>query len=155
MCAYGTDGPWARNRGFDSLVQTCSGMNVSEAEHYGDNSPARPMPCQALDHTSGYFLATGIMAALYKRATEGGSYSVDVSLAGSMKYLRSLGQYDGKSGFECEDISRPEQVEDLLETRESGFGLLRAVRHSAQVEGLSVGWDLMPQPLGSDQPVWV
>ena len=31
MSAYGPDGPWSTRRGFDSLVQTCSGMNVSEA----------------------------------------------------------------------------------------------------------------------------
>ncbi|KAK3055093.1 hypothetical protein LTS18_011865, partial [Coniosporium uncinatum] len=77
MSAYGPNGPWSQNRGFDSIVQTCSGMNVSEAEHAGNGEPARPMPCQALDHASGYFLATGIAAAVYKRATEGGSYLVD------------------------------------------------------------------------------
>ncbi|KAF4534014.1 Formyl-coenzyme A transferase [Lasiodiplodia theobromae] len=50
MSAFGPDGPWAGRRGFDSIVQTCSGMNVSEAEHYGQGEPARPTPCQALDH---------------------------------------------------------------------------------------------------------
>ncbi|THC97660.1 hypothetical protein EYZ11_002886 [Aspergillus tanneri] len=72
-------------------VQTCSGMNVSEAEHFGAGDAAQPTPCQAPDHVRGYFLAAGIMAALYKQATEGGSWRVDVPLAGVMKYLRSLG----------------------------------------------------------------
>ncbi|EOD45782.1 putative caib baif family enzyme protein [Neofusicoccum parvum UCRNP2] len=36
MSAFGPEGPWKERRGFDSLVQTASGMNVSEAEHYGD-----------------------------------------------------------------------------------------------------------------------
>ena len=44
LSAYGPSGPWRLRRGFDSLVQTCSGMNVSEAEHYGAGEAARPMP---------------------------------------------------------------------------------------------------------------
>jgi len=130
-------------------------MNVSEAEHAGNGEPARPMPCQALDHASGYFLATGIAAVVYKRATEGGSYLVDVSLAGVMKYLRTLGQHEGSSGFEMEDITRSEQVEELMETRMSGFGELKAVRHSARVEGWDVGWEEMPKPLGTDEAKWL
>ncbi|CZR63047.1 probable CAIB/BAIF family enzyme [Phialocephala subalpina] len=155
MSAYGPDGPWSKNRGFDSLVQTCSGMNVSEAEHFGEGEAARPTPCQALDHAAGYFLAAGTSAALYKKATEGGSYAVDVSLAGTMKYLRSLGQYEGKTVFDCWDPKKPEEVEKYLETRDTGFGELRAVRHSASVEGAMPGWDIMPQQLGSDRPEWL
>merc|ERR1712080_334069 len=105
------------------------------------------MPCQALDHAGGYFLAFGTMAAVYKRATEGGSYDVDVSLAGVMRYLRGLGQYEGTRGFEVESVGA-EQVEKLMETRESGFGKLKAVTHSATVDGFTVGWDIMPQPAG-------
>lgn len=155
MSAYGNDGPWGDKRGFDSLVQTCSGMNVSEAEHFGAGEPARPTPCQALDHAGGYFLAVGVQAALYKRYTEGGSYEVQVSLAGCMKYLRSLGQFPGKSGFDCKDPTRPEEVEEFLETKASGFGELKAVKHSATVDGATPGWEIMPKLLGSDNAEWM
>lgn len=156
LSAYGPFGPWADRRGFDSLVQTCSGMNVSEAEHYGAGEPARPMPCQALDHGAGYFLAAGIQAALYKQATEGGSWEVDVSLAAVMKYLRSLGQYEGRSGFDSGDYTCTADVPaEYLETRETGFGEMTAVRHSASIEGVCVGWDVMPKPLGSDEKRWL
>ncbi|EKG22587.1 CoA-transferase family III [Macrophomina phaseolina MS6] len=154
MSAFGPRGPWSERRGFDSLVQTCSGMNVSEAEHYGGGQAARILPCQALDHGSGYFLATGVLAALYKRAVEGGAYRVDVSLAGTMKYLRSLGQYRGTSGFGCPDITA-EDAKDYLETKESAFGLMAAVRHSAHVDGCITGWERMPRPLGSDRKEWL
>lgn len=105
MSAYGPNGPWSDRRGFDSLVQTCSGMNVSEAQHYCKGEHARPTPCQALDHAGGYFLTAGILAALYKQMTEGGSYQVDVSLAGVMKYLRSLGQYGVTLASKMSEIS--------------------------------------------------
>lgn len=155
MSAYGPDGPWSDKRGFDSVIQTCSGMNISEAEHFGEGV-ARPTPCQALDHAGGYFLASGIMAALYKQATEGGSWEVDVSLAGVMKYLRSLGQFEGKSGFETQDFTCTKDVpEAYLETRETGFGQMTAVRHSASIENVNVGWEIMPKPLGSDDAKWL
>jgi hypothetical protein len=153
--AYGPDGPWSRNRGFDSLVQTCSGINVEDAKRYGADEAARVLPCQALDHGAGYLLATGIMAALYKRAIHGGAYEVKVSLVGVMKYLRSLGQYQGKSGFERRDFKRPEDVAEYLETRQTGLGRLSAVRHTATIEGIEVGWEEMPKPLGSDDSVWL
>lgn len=156
MSAFGPRGPWSGRRGYDSLVQTCSGMNVSEAEHAGKGEVARPTPCQALDHAGGYWLATGVLAALYKRATQGGAWRVDVSLAGVMKYLRSLGQYPGTSGFDgIKDYEKPEDVpKEFFETRETGFGVMKAIKHSARIEGLEVGWNVMPKPLGSDCPEW-
>lgn len=155
LCAYGNVGPWSGARGFDSLVQTCSGMNASEAEHYGDGSPARPMPCQALDHTAGFMLATGVMAALYQQAMESGSCTVDVSLVGCMRYLRSLGQYEGKSGFACENITDADQVQDLMDTKSGSFGNISYVRHSADIEGVEVGSARMPVPSGSDAAAWL
>lgn len=156
LSAYGPDGPLANRRGFDSIVQTCSGLNVAEAKAFGDSSsPYRPLPCQALDHGSGYLLATGINAALYKRKMHGGSWVVDVSLAGTMNYLRSLGQIPGRSGFECNDVVEAE-AETYLETKASGLGgAIGAIRHSAQIEGVEVGWGIMPKPLGSDRAVWL
>lgn len=158
LSAFGPEGPWAERRGFDSLVQTCTGMNVSEAQHFGgDGGVAKPMPCQALDHAAGYLLATGIAAAVYRRAREGGSWAVDVSLAGVMGYLRSLGQWEGREGFE--GVGGLPEVEDVegqvWEERESGFGILRALKHAASVEGAEPGFEFMPKALGSDEARWL
>ncbi|KAH7010284.1 hypothetical protein EDB80DRAFT_839526, partial [Ilyonectria destructans] len=156
MSAFGTSGPWSGRRGYDSLVQTCSGMNVSEAEHAGKGEAARQTPCQALDHAGGYMLATGILTALHRRATQGGSWKVDVSLAGAMKYLRSLGQYPGSTGFDCKDFEGPADVpRKYVEAKMTGFGLMEAIRHSATIKGCEVGWEIMPKPLGSDSPEWM
>lgn len=155
LSAWGPDGPWSNKRGFDSLVQTCSGINVADAQFFGSNQPARVLPCQALDHGAGYMLTTGILTALFKQATFGGSYEIDVSLAGVMKYLRSLGRYPRDVAFTRHDLGSPEAVQEYLETRETGFGQLRAVKHSASVGGLLTGWDIMPKPLGRDEPKWL
>ncbi|KAJ4861295.1 coA-transferase family III domain-containing protein [Trichoderma breve] len=155
MSAFGPTGPWSNRRGFDSLVQTCNGMNVSEAAHFGAGEAARPLPCQILDHAGGYLLATGIIASLYRQSGEGVAWQVDISFASILKYLRSLGQYPGSSGFRCNDYECAEDVKEYLEAYESGFGLLEAMRHSAAIEGCSVGWEIMPKRLGSDGPKWL
>jgi hypothetical protein len=124
-------------------------MNVSEAEHASTKSPARALPCQALDHASGYFLATGIMAAVYHQLRSAAAYEVQVSLAGTMKWLRSLGQYP------CAVDCASSLDDGLFESRMSAFGELRAVRHAAQVDGAMPGFDIMPRPLGSDEPRWL
>jgi hypothetical protein len=44
---------------------------------------------------------------------------------------------------------------EYLETRETGFGVMTAVKHSAAIEGVQVGWDIMPKPWGTDKRVWL
>ncbi len=49
LTAYGTQGPWAQRRGFDSLVQTAMGFKEAEAQAFGEDKP-HPLPMQMLDH---------------------------------------------------------------------------------------------------------
>ena len=98
LSAYGHDGPWAGRRGFDSLVQNASGINVAEAEAAGVPAP-KELPAQALDHATGYLMAFGAMMALLRKAQEGGSWHVRVSLAQTGHWLTSLGRLD--NGFAC------------------------------------------------------
>jgi crotonobetainyl-CoA:carnitine CoA-transferase CaiB-like acyl-CoA transferase len=152
--AWGEDGPWAKNRGFDSLVQAASGINVAEAEQFDSNEPSQVLPCQALDHGSGYLLATGIMAALYKRTTSGGSYEVQVSLAGVMEYLRSLGQLP-KQTCKGTAASTSEVTEKYMESKATTLGVRKAITHSVSISGVHVGYEVLPKPLGSDVSIWL
>ncbi|KAJ0123780.1 hypothetical protein J7T55_012249 [Diaporthe amygdali] len=89
-------------------------------------------------------------------AIEGGSFRVDVSLAGVMKYLRSLGSYPEATGFEVRDFASSQDVpERYIETKNTGFGMMQAIKHSASIEGHEVKWDVMPKPLGSDKAEWL
>ncbi|KAF3930944.1 hypothetical protein ABW19_dt0209528 [Dactylella cylindrospora] len=155
--AFGESGPWAGRRGFDSMVQLCSGINASEAEYYGDGSKLKKWPCQALDHTAGYFLAIGILAALNRKIVEGGSWEAHVSLAGVMKYITSLGRVEGKEGFKSEGIPRNGNAESLkgfMETRECRLGVMSALRHAGEIEGVDVGYQHMPTELGFHEAAW-
>ena len=105
LSAYGHDGPWAERRGFDSLVQTVSGIGHAGAVAAGIEG-TKPLPCQALDHATGYLAAFGAMVALQRRATEGGSYLVRVSLAQTGRWLWELGQVDGLGHADMTDDGR-------------------------------------------------
>jgi crotonobetainyl-CoA:carnitine CoA-transferase CaiB-like acyl-CoA transferase len=150
LSAYGPEGPWAGRRGFDSLVQTASGFNDAEAAAAGIAVP-RPLPAQALDHATGYLMAFAVMSALRRRATEGGSWHVRLSLAQTGKWLRGLGRVD--DGLLAPDPSF-QDVADLTETCDSGFGRLTVVRHAARLSLTPVRWELPAMPLGSHPPVW-
>jgi hypothetical protein len=149
LCAYGYDGPWAPRRGFDSLVQTASGLNAAEAEAFGAREPT-PLPAQVLDHATGYLLAFAVMAALHRRAVEGGSWHVRLSLAQTGYWVRSLGRIDGAH---CPDPGF-DDVRDYLEETFSGFGRLTAVRHAAEMSETPPSWARPSVPLGADAPVW-
>ena len=88
-----------------------------------------PLPAQALDHSAGYLMASGIIAALVRQISQGQSWHVGVSLAQCGHWLRSLGRIH--EGFAPADPGY-DQVADVMEDSASGFGTLRAVSHSAR-----------------------
>jgi crotonobetainyl-CoA:carnitine CoA-transferase CaiB-like acyl-CoA transferase len=150
LTAYGTQGPWAARRGFDSLVQTAMGFNHAEGEAKGDGQP-RPMPMQILDEATGYLIAFCAAAALRRQQCEGGSWHVQVSLAQTGQWLRSLGRVPG--GL---DVPKP-GIADLapyIESSASGFGELQALRHSAQLTRTPAAWRRPSMPPGSHPAQW-
>jgi crotonobetainyl-CoA:carnitine CoA-transferase CaiB-like acyl-CoA transferase len=154
LCAYGHEGPWAGRRGFDSLVQNADGLNVAEAQAAGARGPhpePKPLPAQALDHATGYLMAFGAMTALKRRATEGGTWHVRCSLAQTGHWVRHLGHIEG--GLALPDPSF-DDVRDLMEDSESGFGRLTAVRNSAVMSETPTRWVRPSMPLGSHAAEW-
>ena len=150
LSAYGWQGPWGGRPGFDSLVQTATGMQADEALARGQSAP-RALPMQILDYSAGFLLACGIQAALLRQAREGGSWQVRVTLAGVARWLRGLGAVEVPDG----DWDQPKpDIAPYLETSASGFGALRAVRHCAVLSRSAPGWERLSVPPGSDAPRW-
>lgn len=150
LCAYGYEGPWAGRRGFDSLVQNANGLNIAEAEAAGEDKP-RPLPCQELDHATGYLMALGAMTALHRRATQGGSWHVRCSLAQTGNWFRNLGRIE--SGLAVPDPTF-DDVRDRIEQGPSGFGHLASVRHSVRMSETPPHWTRPSMPLGSHAAEW-
>jgi crotonobetainyl-CoA:carnitine CoA-transferase CaiB-like acyl-CoA transferase len=151
LSAYGEVGPWGARRGFDSLVQTASGFNHAEALAAGIQDAPKVLPCQALDHASGFLIAFGALAALMRRAEEGGSWLVRVSLAGTGRWIREMGRLP--DGLAVPDPPM-DAVRDLLEESASGFGQLLAMRHAGMIAGAPPHWDRPCVPLDTHPPSW-
>lgn len=149
LSAYGDEGTWGGKRGFDSLVQTATGFNHAEAEAAGTDQP-KPLPCQALDHASGYLLALGALVALHRRAREGGSWHVKVSLARTAHWLRQIGRLP--NGLDVPDPKPADLVS--LDVGESGYGRLRSVPHAARLSATLAHWALSSVPYGTHAPEW-
>jgi crotonobetainyl-CoA:carnitine CoA-transferase CaiB-like acyl-CoA transferase len=147
LSAYGREGPWATRRGFDSLVQTAMGFNAAEGIAAGEDQP-RAFPMQVIDYCTGFLVAMCVSAALIRQRQLGGTWHVNVSLAQTGHWLRGLGRV--KNGFA---VSTP-SAEAYQETSESGFGSLRAIRHSANLSRTPVTWPRPSMPPGSHPPAW-
>ena len=147
LSAYGQRGPWANRRGFDSLVQTATGFNHAEAQAFGSDKP-KAMPVQILDFATGFFIAHAVSAALLRQQREGGSWHVTLSLAQTANWLRSLGRVAG--GPEC---AMPDFAA-MVESYPSGWGELRALRHSAVFSNTSARRARPSMPPGSDGAAW-
>ena len=147
LSAYGTQGPWAQRRGFDSLVQTAMGFNLAEGRAAGEGKP-RPLPMQILDEATGYLIAMGAAAALWRQQREGGSWLVQVSLAQTGQWLRGFDRVEGGLKTPVPDRS------PYVETSASGFGELGGLSHSARLSRTPACWSRPSMPPGSAPPEW-
>jgi len=88
---HGETGPWRDRIGFDQSAGAVSGMLLREG---GGERPALPPVGVVNDYIVAWLLATGITEALARRAVEGGSYRVHVSLTRAALWLQSLGVFE-------------------------------------------------------------
>jgi crotonobetainyl-CoA:carnitine CoA-transferase CaiB-like acyl-CoA transferase len=149
LSAFGHEGPWATRRGFDSLLQTTTGI----AYEGGEAGVPKHLPAQALDYVTGYLAAFGAMVALERRARVGGSYLVRVSLAQTGHWIQSLGRVDAKVA-EAVEMPGPKEVAPWMVDRETGFGTVRHVKPVLQMSETEPHWSRPTMPFGAHEPVW-
>ena len=86
-------GPWASRRGFDTVVQRVSGITGRQGELFpGDVPGPQFYPVSAIEYLTGYLMAFGALVALDRRAREGGSWLVRISLAQTGHWLVGRGE---------------------------------------------------------------
>ncbi|MCC6212722.1 MAG: CoA transferase [Burkholderiales bacterium] len=152
LSAWGTTGPWKDRRGFDSIVQTVSGQAYRQAGGGAEPSKPRLMPVSANDYVGGYLMAFGALAALYRRATEGGSWLVRVSLARTGKWIVDRGIIDGFASVPPELPDR--ELGNLLGEVQSPAGRIRHLQPALGLAETPPRWERPPAPLGSHPAVW-
>ncbi len=94
LSAWGTDGPWGRRRGFDSLVQAATGIAVA----CGSADAPGVLPAQVLDHATGHLAAAAALRGLARRRAEGGTWSAELALARTAARLLAAGRSPGRPG---------------------------------------------------------
>ena len=148
--AWGRSGPWRDRRGFDSIVQSVSGM----ADYAGGGAKPSLLPVAAIDYISGYLMAYGTMVALARRATEGGSWHVRVSLARTGRWIvdRGMASDDALADLPA-DIPAAELATLMTET-ESPFGRITHLKPVVQLSETPAFWSRPPVPLGHNSPEW-
>ena len=148
--AYGFTGPWRHRRGFDSLVQMSMGIAHAGQQLAASDKP-KPLPVQALDHATGYLLATAALRGLHTRLNTGRGSIVRASLARTGALLM---QTLNTSGEPTQPLA-PETPEDLASTHEQTFwGPACRVRWPVHVTGVDVRWEIPAGPLGSSEAAW-
>ncbi len=155
LCAFSHAGPWASRRGFDTVIQTVSGITHRQGEVFPGAAPGPQFyPVSAIDFLTGYLMAYGAMVALARRTQEGGSWLVRISLAQVGRWLVNLGQV---AEAELKDVAKEFTAEELERWTMTSNTPVGKLRHLAPVIRLSETpprWDKPTVPLGYHQPVW-
>jgi crotonobetainyl-CoA:carnitine CoA-transferase CaiB-like acyl-CoA transferase len=144
---YGHQGPWAARPGWEQLAQTVSGM---AHEHAGESAPAL-IPAAVNDYTTGYLAALGALAALARRAVEGGSWHVRVSLTRTAMWIMALPRTPAEASPAGVDVAA---IAPWFIEMDTAWGRLRRLGPIARMSATPPRWDRPPARLGSDAPGW-
>jgi len=146
--AYGWTGPWAKRRGFDSLVQMSAGIADAGMRMEGLEKPC-PLPVQALDQATGYLMAAAAARALLIRRVTGTALSAQLSLARTAHLLAST----------LSSLKPPMQAtetnDDLApEIELTDWGTARRLKFPVSISGVALGSSLRACKLRSSLPSW-
>ena len=147
ISCFGADGPFSHRGGWEQVAQTVTGICQQ-------GRPDRPalLPAAACDYTTGYLAAYGILLALARRATHGGSYHVRVSLCQSGMLIYRQGMFAEHPG----EISHTE--DELNAMRIHTHPAAGPLQHLGPILSMSETpphWTRPTPVLGGDQPAWL
>ncbi|MDP6874733.1 MAG: CoA transferase [Alphaproteobacteria bacterium] len=144
---YGQHGPFQDRAGWEQVAQSITGI----CHENGAERPAL-LPVPACDYTTGYLGAYGTLLALARRAVEGGSYHVRVSLCQSGMFLYRQGRVDypeaemGHGGAEYAAL----QMES-----DTSYGHIRHLAPVIRFSESRPGWSRPSPALGADRAEWL
>jgi crotonobetainyl-CoA:carnitine CoA-transferase CaiB-like acyl-CoA transferase len=163
VSAYGHVGPWAQRKAWENIAQGCTGIMVDQ----GSCESPQLAPGFLTDYSTGYLAALGTLAALIRRAREGGSYRVSVSLARSCMWYQDIGYVPNNEREKYirpykEDLARvlDPKIDDgfndnveLMET-DTPFGRLTHMAPLTKYSETPGYWERPTVPLGYNRAQW-
>jgi crotonobetainyl-CoA:carnitine CoA-transferase CaiB-like acyl-CoA transferase len=155
LCAFSHVGPWASRRGFDTVVQTVSGITTRQAELFPGKEPGPQFyPVSAIDYLTGYLMAFGAMVALGRRVREGGSWLVRISLAQTGRWLVGRGQVPEAQLKDVPKEFTPAELERWSMASDTPVGKLRHLAPVLRLSETPPRWARPTVPLGYHAPEW-
>jgi crotonobetainyl-CoA:carnitine CoA-transferase CaiB-like acyl-CoA transferase len=155
LCAFGHVGPWASRRGFDTVVQSVSGIADRQGKVFPGAEPGPQFyPISAIDYLTGYLMAFGAMVALARRAREGGSWLVRISLAQTGRWLVSRGEVPEAQLRDVPKDFTSAEIERWSTTSETPDGRLQHLAPVVRLSETPPRWARPSVPLGHHKPEW-
>src|SRR5215813_10397608 len=155
LCAFSHEGPWASRRGFDTVVQNVSGITTRQGELFPGAEPGPQFyPVSAIDYLTGYLMAFGALVALARRAREGGSWLVRISLAQTGRWLVGRGEVQEAALKDVPKEFTSEELKRWSMTTDTPVGRLRHLGPTVRLSETPPRWARPSVPLGHNEPVW-
>jgi crotonobetainyl-CoA:carnitine CoA-transferase CaiB-like acyl-CoA transferase len=153
VVAHGTRGPWSNRPGFDETGAAVAGLFALEGTPSHPKSPPIVPIC---DNVVGWLATVGVLEALRRRAVEGGSYRVVVSLTRTVLWLLSLGIFDRDYAKAMAGSSDEHTyVAPDLFTAETPLGTYQGVTDQVKMSRTPGAFRTVLVPRGSSKPEWL
>ncbi len=150
---HGETGPWSNRPGFDEIGATVSGLFALEGSL---TSPKQPPIVPICDNVVGWLGTVGVLAALRRRAVEGGSYKVVVSLTRTVLWQLSLGIFDRAYAHTTAGSSEEHtNVAPDLFTAETPLGTYQGLDEQVYLSKSPGSYRTVIVPRGSNKPEWL
>lgn len=148
--AFGDDGPWSGRGGFDYQAGSATGVYADEGTA---EEPKRPPTMLLNDYLAPILANAATIEALRRRARDGGSYRVHITLAQVSMWAKSLGTLPREHIADIPMVN-PMARPDMFDTVPGPYGpttyLTTRVRYSETTPTLRRG----AEPLGASPLAW-
>ena len=149
---HGNKGPWKNRPGFDEIAAVTGVFAIEGTITHPKSPPIIPI----VDNVVGWLGTVGIISALRRRAVEGGSYRVTVSLTRTVLWLLSLGIFDkdyakGAAGSSDEHAN----IAPDLFTAETPLGTYQGMTDQVVLSRTPGSFRTVLVPRGSSKPEWL
>jgi crotonobetainyl-CoA:carnitine CoA-transferase CaiB-like acyl-CoA transferase len=150
---YGPRGPWANRVGFD---QTAGGVSGVLALEGSVENPRLPEIFVVNDYITSWMASVGAIAALKRRAVEGGSYRVRISLARLSLWLLQMGVFDKSYAYAIAGTEGGHEylAPDLFEA-ETPCGHYQGVTDQVHMSTTPGFYDTPLVPRGASRAKWL
>ena len=155
LSAFSHLGPWSSRRGFDTVVQTVSGITDRQGRLFpGAEAGPQFYPVSAIDYLTGYLMAFGGLVALARRAREGGSWLVRISLAQTGRWLVDQGQVPETAINGVPSEFSDSEIKQWSTSSETPVGKLGHLSPVLELSETRAHWARPSVPLGYNDPIW-